>query len=482
MRQPVTYPEHTRAVLRLGLPLIGSHLAQYAITLTDAVMLGRYDIDALAAEVLGGMLFFVTFIVGSGFAWALMPLVASAEGSGDQRQVRRVTRMGMWLSVLFGLAVLPLFLYSSKLFLLVRQEPEIAAMAGEYLSILGWGIVPALLVMVLKSYLAALERTQIVLWVTLGAVGVNVLGNYALIFGNFGAPELGLRGAAIASLAVHVFSLLLLVVYVAVVTPEHAIFARIWRPDWPDFARVFALGWPIGLTSLAEAGLFAASSVMLGWLGAVPLAAHGIALQIVSAIFMVHVGLSNAATVRAGNALGRGDALGLRRGARVAIALSMAAAAVTVVIFLTVPGALIDLFLDAGEPRRPEVLAIGTTLLAAAVLFQLFDAAQVMALGLLRGVQDARVPMLLAAVSYWVVGVPASYVLGFPLGLGGVGVWLGLAFGLALAAVLMMWRFWRHSVRAADALAPVAPIVEAPLRPDAPEEPHAARRARGPGI
>jgi MATE family multidrug resistance protein len=447
----LSHRQHLRAILGLGLPLVGSHLAQFAITLTDAVMLGWYSVEALAAEVLGGTLFFVLFIMGSGFAWAVMPLVASAAASGEEAQVRRVTRMGLWASAFFGLACLPLTLGSETLFLLMGQEPGTSALAGDYLAIAGWGLVPALAVMVLKSTLSALERTGAVLWVTLAAVGLNIVINHALIFGNWGLPELGVRGAAIASVTVNLASVLALAVHVAWALPEHTMFTRLWRPDPEALTRVFRLGWPIGLTNLAEVGLFAASSIMMGWLGTLPLAAHGIALQVTSVVFMIHVGLSNAATVRAGQAAGRGDGRSLRDGARVILALSAAVALGTSALFLGLPEPLIVLFLDPADPARDAVIAIGTGLLAAAALFQLVDAAQVMALGLLRGVQDTRVPMVIAALSYWAVGVPASYVLGFTLGLGGPGIWLGLAIGLALAGVFMLWRFWGWSVRAVAA-------------------------------
>ena len=322
MTRPVTYRQHASAILGLGLPLIGSHVAQFAITLTDALMLGWYSVEALAAEVLGGTLFFVLFIMGSGFAWAVMPMVASARAAGNETQIRRVTRMGAWASILFGIATLPLMLLARPIFEALGQDPDIAVLAGQYLSIMGWGILPALLVMVLKSYLAALERTQIVLWITLAAVGLNVVINYALIFGNWGFPELGVRGAAIASLMVNIASLVAMVFYAARAQPDHALFQRIWRPDPEALAQVFRLGWPIGITNLAEVGLFAASSIMMGWLGALPLAAHGIALQVTSVVFMVHLGLSNVATVRAGQAHGRADAVGLRDGAAVVLVMS----------------------------------------------------------------------------------------------------------------------------------------------------------------
>ena len=443
----MSYSQHARAILVLGLPLIGSHIAQFAISLTDAIMLGWYDVQALAAQVLGGMVFFVLFLMGSGFAWAVMPMVAESEAAGNTTQVRRFTRMAMWISLLFGALVMPFMIFSETLLQMLGQPPQIAALASDYLVIAGWGIFPALLVMVLKSYLAALERTRVVLWVTLGAVAVNAAVNYALIFGHWGAPELGIRGAAIASLAVQAVSVVLLAIYAAWATSEHQLFIRFWRPDWEAFGQVFRLGWPIGITSLAEVGLFAASSTMMGWLGTLPLAAHGIALQIASLTFMVHLGLSNVATVRAGRALGRGDAADLKRGGQVVVAISLCMAALTVVTFLSIPETLLALFLSPDEPNRAAVIALGVPLLAAAALFQLADAAQVMALGLLRGVKDTQVPMIIAAVSYWVVGMPVSYVFGFVLGWQGPGVWLGLAVGLACAGVFMTGRFWLYAVR-----------------------------------
>ncbi|WP_272006692.1 MATE family efflux transporter [Roseovarius sp. ZX-A-9] len=442
MRQHGQNRHHAKRLLTLGLPLVGSHLAQFAITLTDALMLGWYNVDALAAEVLGGTLFFVIFIMGSGFAFAVMPMVASAQASGQETQVRRVTRMGCWASIAFGVVILPLTYFSESLFLALGQDVGISAMAGQYLSIVGFVIIPALLVMVFKSCLAALERTHVVLWVTLGAVALNVVVNYLLIFGNMGFPELGIVGAAIASATVTTASLLGLAIYVAFALPEHAMFTRVWRPDWEALRDVFRLGWPIGMTNLAEVGLFAASSIMMGWLGTVQLAAHGIALQIASITFMIHLGLSNAATVRAGQAYGTGDTRSLKDGAKVAVAMSLGVAALTMIVFFTVPEFLIGTFMSPTEPQRGAVIAIGVWLLAAAALFQLVDAGQVMALGLLRGVQDTRVPMIIAAFSYWGIGIPVSYVFGFTLGYGGVGIWLGLALGLAFAAVFMLARFW----------------------------------------
>tara|TARA_R110002124_G_scaffold90892_5_gene231686 strand:- start:2019 stop:3344 length:1326 start_codon:yes stop_codon:yes gene_type:complete len=432
----------------MGLPLIGGHLGQVAIGVTDTVMVGWYSVEGLAAVTLASTYFFVLLIFGSGFAWGVMPMVAAFDAQGDEVGLRRATRMGLWLSLGFALLALPLFIWSRSIMGLMGQEPELAEMVRQYLMIAGWGIIPALLVMVLKSYLAALERTQVVFWITIFSAMVNVLANYVFIFGNWGAPELGVRGAAIASLTSHSASLLAVVVYVLKAMPEHQIFVRLWRPDWEMLARVFRLGLPIGVTGLSEVGLFAASAVMMGWLGTIALAAHGIALQLASITFMIHLGISNVATIRAGNALGRRDPAHLVRGAIAATTMSLLVAAATIVGFVLWPEPLIDAFMQSEEPARDQILAVGAGLLAMAALFQLVDGAQAVALGLLRGVQDTKVPMILAGISYWLVGIPVSYLLGFTMGLNGIGVWLGLVVGLGVAALLLNARFWGTTLKA----------------------------------
>tara|TARA_R110002050_G_scaffold13444_47_gene43083 strand:- start:13949 stop:15304 length:1356 start_codon:yes stop_codon:yes gene_type:complete len=441
----MTYPGHVRAMLVLGLPLIGGHIGQMAIGVTDTVMLGWYGVEALAAVTLASTYFFVLFLLGSGFAWGVMPMVASYDAEGDEVSLRRATRMGLWLSVGFGAVVAPMFIWAEPVLLMLGQTEQVARDGALYLGIAGWGMVPALLVMVMKSYLAALGRAQIVLWITIAAAVVNGLANYALIFGNWGAPELGVRGAAIASIATQTVSLVGVVIYALRVLPQHQIFVRLWRPDWQMMARVFRLGLPIGVTSLSEAGLFAASAVMMGWLGTVPLAAHGIAVQMAGLTFMVHLGLSNVATIRAGNALGRRDAPHMARGARTAFVLSLCMALLTTAVFLLWPEALISVFIQRDEPARDQIMMIGVGLLAVAALFQLVDGVQVIALGLLRGLQDTSMPMVLAGISYWLVGLPTAYLFGFVLDMGGVGVWFGLVVGLGTAAVTLAWRFWRVS-------------------------------------
>ncbi|EED31758.1 mate efflux family protein [gamma proteobacterium NOR5-3] len=428
--------------MRLGLPLVGSHLAQVAIGATDTLMLGWYGVGALAAGSLAAAVFNLLMIVGAGFAFAVMPLAAGAATRGDDDQLAGVTRMGFWLSALYALLVLPLMFWSGSL-LFSGQDPAVAAGAQGFLRIACWAMFPALFAMVLKSYLSALERTRVILVVTIMAAVFNGIANWLLIFGSFGFPELGLEGAAIASLIAHSATLGGLVVYSRVSSRASrcGLFDGFWWPDWACCRQVFSLGWPIGITLLAEAGLFAFSAILVGLLGETVLAAHGIAIQLASISFMVHLGLSQVATVRAGQAMSLGDPVSLRRGAVVVAACSVSFSVLAIGAFVFSPEFLIGLFLSADDARSPAIVPIAITLLTAAALFQLADGAQVVALGLLRGVQDTRVPMIMAAVIYWCIGAPAGYLLGFNAGFGGPGVWFGLVIGLGLAAVALSLRF-----------------------------------------
>jgi len=436
---------NARAVLVLGLPLVGSHVAQFLLHVTDTVMLGWYTVTDLAAGALGATVFFVVFTLGMGFAQAVMPMVATAAAAGDDTEVRRVTRMGIWLSLGYAALALPLFLFSGSLLAALGQDPDVARVGGGYLGIVGYGLAPALVAMVMKSYLAALGRTQVVLWATIAGVFVNIAVNWLLIFGNLGFPEMGARGAAVASVLVQIVTLAVMLAY-AISLPSlkhYQLLVRFWKPDWTALRRVNALGLPIGLALLAETGLFAASAVMMGWLGKNPLAAHSIALEITALFFMVHLGLSNAATVLVGRAKGRGDAEALRAGARAAVILSLGFALATILVYWLFAEQMVGLFLKPDDPERANIVPLGATLLMVAALFQFADSGQVMGMGLLRGIHDTRQPMVIAAVSYWLVGLPCSYGLGFLAGLEGVGIWMGLVVGLTAAALALHARFWR---------------------------------------
>ncbi|MBW3096064.1 MATE family efflux transporter [Pseudohoeflea coraliihabitans] len=440
----MSWAQHVRITLMLGLPLAGAQLAQMAINMTDVIMLGWYGTDDLAAGVLGTQAFLLTFMFGSGFAHAIIPIASQAEGRGDIQGVRRSVRMGLWVTALFGLAVMPMLWHIETILLWLGQEPDLAQLAGDYMRIAQWGLFPALGTLALRAFYSAVSRTQIILWATLVGTLSNALFNYMFIFGRLGAPELGVEGAAIASLISATLILLVLIGWIIrhELFASYDLFARLWRPDWAAFFEVLWLGLPIALTIVAETSLFFATAVMMGWLGTVPLAAHGIAMQLISMSFMVPLGLSGAATVRIGQAIGRRDGDLLSRAAIASIGVAGVIAILAALMFFLVPEPLIGLFLDSGNPEAALVLATAVPLLTVAAGFQFFDSMQVTGAGLLRGLKDTKTPLAMAVLSYWGIGMPTAYLLGIVAGYGGVGIWSGLAIGLAIAAVLLNGRFF----------------------------------------
>lgn len=439
-----SWSSHLRATIRLGLPIVGAYLAQIAISTTDTIMIGWLGAVPLGGAVLGAQAFFFLLMLGSGFAHAIVPIAAQAQGRGDARGVRRSVRMGFWITTLFcTVSMVPLW-YLEPILLAIGQDAEVSSIAAGYMAVLQWSLFPALMAFVMRSFFIAVERPQIMLWTTVLAAVMNGLLNYALIFGNWGAPELGVVGAAWASLITTFLILIVQGLYVQwhPALRQMELYVRIWRADWPAFFEVTRLGWPIGLTIIAEAGLFGVSSLMMGWLGTIELAAHGIALQLASIAFMVPLGLSNVATVRVGQAFGREDPTGLMRAAKTVLVVAGAWGLLSAALFVLFPEPLSRLFLDAANPDAAAVLSAAIILMAFAAAFQLFDSIQAVAAGLLRGLKDTRLPMVIAVFSYWVIGVPTAYLLAFAGGLGGAGVWLGLALGLFAAAILLGIRFF----------------------------------------
>ncbi|MEL6782855.1 MAG: MATE family efflux transporter [Pseudomonadota bacterium] len=443
---PSTFREHLRATVKLGVPLVIMQVTQMLVNVTDTLMVGWLGVEELAAGVLAFQTLFVVLIFALGISAALMPLVAGAMAKGDTQAVRRSTRMCLWvLLIVVCLFVLPLG-FGEQILLALGQKPELAAMAQTYIEIARWSLIPAFLFTGLRNFLTSIEQTRAILWITIAMAVLNAFLNYALIFGNFGAPRLELEGAAIATCIANSAALIALALYVQFsrVARPYALFQRFWRPEWPAFFEVFKLGLPIALTILAEVGLFTGVSLMIGWLGAVPLAAHGIALQLASITFMVPLGLSQAAAVRVGNAVGRGDRNAIGLAARAAMALGVGFACLAALIFLLFPRPLVSLYLEADGPQVTEVLATATALLFMAALFQIFDTMQVTSLANLRGLKDTNAPFTIAAISYWPIGLGTAYVLGFALGFGAVGIWAGLVAGLAVASAWLTWRFSRR--------------------------------------
>ena len=441
--EPQSWAAHVRATVVLALPLVGTQMAQMAMGVTDTLMLGWLGAAELAGSILGTQAFFIFYIFGVGFSLAAMPLAAAAEGAGEVAGVRRVVRMGLWVLALYSALVMWPLWHTERILLALGQDREIAGLAGDYVRVAMWSMLPALMVSGMRAFLTVVGHAYLMLAVIAAGAVVNGVLNYLLIFGHYGFPALGVVGSALATSIANLLMALMLVAYgtLAPALGRYALLARFWRPDWASFGEILRLGWPIGATIIAEVGLFVTASLMMGWLGTVPLAAHGIAVQLAAIAFMVPLGLGNAATVRVGLEFGRGARADLGRAAMTAVVLATAIALMGALVFWTWPEALVSVFLDPGDPNTHAVLAYAVPLLLVAAAFQTVDSLQAVGSGLLRGVQDTRVPMLLALFSYWAVGLPVAWTLGFVAGWGGIGVWTGLALGLAAAALLLNGRF-----------------------------------------
>ena len=444
-RGQVSWRGETRALVRLSVPLVLTNLGQIAMQTTDVLMIGRLGAVPLAASTLAVSVFFMLFIFGMGIAMATAPMIAQDLGRRPSavREPRRTVRQGFWATLAVGLPSLLVLWQIAPILEAIGQDPDLIAGAEAYTHAAMWGLVPGLWFIVLRNFTAALERPRPALVITLIGIAVNAVADYVLIFGAFGVPAYGLvgAGAATAVSAGFLFVGLLAVVLLDRRMRRYYILGRFWRPDWRRFRDVFNLGLPIAITLTFEVSLFALAAQIMGLIGVAQLAAHQIAIQIASVTFMVPMGLGQAATVRVGLAVGRGDTPGILRAGLLALGLGVGFMALMALVMVTLPRALTGLFLDVALPANAAVVEFAVTFLIIAALFQIVDGGQAIGAGALRGLKDTRWPMVFAGVGYWLIGLGGGIGLAFGLDMGGIGIWYGLAAGLAFTAALMIGRF-----------------------------------------
>ena len=438
--------EEARLLMHLAAPLIFTQLGQMAVLTSDVIMLGRVGKTALAAAAVGNAVYYFAWLIGGGPVSAVPPMIAHITGARprDKAGVRASVRMGLWAVILLAAPLIGLLMFTRPILVALHQPPEIAASAGQYIGILCFGLPFSLGFQVLRNFAAALGHPRASVWVTVMTVVFNVLAGYALIFGHFGAPRLGLQGCAIASVSALTFSFvaMLVVIHLTADLKVYRIFRRFARPAWDKLREVFVLGLPIGLTMMFEAMLFNCMTLLMGTFGAAPLAAHQIALNVPSVTFMVPLGVAMAATIRVGRAAGAGDEAGVRRAGYTAMALATLFMSLCGVGLAVFPNTIAGLYFDARAAGAAEVIALAVVYLRVAAAFQVFDALQVVGALSLRGLKDARMPLILAGVSYWLVGAPICVGLAVGLRMQGLGVWIGLAAALAVAAGAMCTRFY----------------------------------------
>ena len=436
---PASFKLEASVTLKLATPVMLSQLGHVTVSVVDSVMVGRLGTVPLAAASLANVIFHVILMFAIGVSYGLTPLVAQAHGRGDTeapaRYLRHAVLVNLVLSVLLFLLVLALGPGLAQL----QQPVDVVRAALPYLNIITFSMLPLMLFQTFRQFAEGLSNTRVAMLVIIGSNLVNVLLNYLLIYGNWGFPALGLDGAGIASLVARVLMGLALLAYV-----WQAAGYRVYRPAFrpgpyrrTDFAELLRLGIPAGLQYLFEISAFGIAVIMMGWISAEALAAHQISLNMASISYMLAAGISAAATVRVGFTLGQRRHADLRRVGQVLFLMVCLLMGSSGVIFILGRELLPALYINDAE-----VIALAAQMLVVAGLFQLSDGVQVVALGALRGLGDVKLPTVVTFVAYWLLALPAAYVLGFPLGFGAVGIWCGLLIGLSVAALTMSWRYF----------------------------------------
>jgi len=433
-----------RATLSLAWPLMLANLTQQIIQATDVLLMGRLGATQLAAATLALNLTFTINIFLLGLITASAPMMATALGqrSNAVRDVRRTFRAGLWLMLMAMPPYWLLLWHVGPIMRAFGQSAELASQGQTFLRAYMWCTAPWLLFQLLRNFMSALERPRVVLWLSLTGIALNFLLSWSLIFGHFGLPALGLAGGGVGSTLTWLFicGALICVATLHRHFRRFHLFGRWWRFDGQRTAAMIRLGWPIGATMALEMGVFALAAYFMGWLGAPAVAAHAVALQLAAITFMVPLGLGQAATVRVGLALGRKDGQGIRRAGWTGWVLGVAFMGVMALGMWAFPRQLVTLFL-ADVPANALVIGLAISFLRVAAAFQLVDGAQVIGAGMLRGLHDTRWPLLFALFGYWVVGLGIGSWLAFARDWKGVGIWVGLASGLAAVAVLMLVRW-----------------------------------------
>ena len=429
--------------LKLAVPIVLTQLGQIAMMATDLALIGRLGDEAVAAAALASTVFFISFTVGMGLVSAVAPLAAQALGARNPRMVRRSLRVGLWAALLISLPMMALPLFGEQILLMLGQAPAAAQLAQKYLLGLGWGLAPGLCFLAIRGFMGAVNRPEPGLWITLAAIPANAVLVYLLIHGGWGLPQLGVLGAGIATSIVNAAMCLAALWFAHTRRPfrKYHVFNRFWRIDGGLMRQLIIIGMPISLSFLIEYGLFAAAALLMGLISTTALAAHQIALQITAILFMVPLGIGMAATVRVGHAVGRADALAVKRAGLVATLLGIVTVSALTIPVILGRYAIGRFFFGDETDNVRDVIELTASLLTVGATFFVADGVQTIAAGALRGLNDTRIPLLFAAVSYWLIGFTIAAALGFWTDLGTIGVWIGLSCGTAVYAVLLLLRF-----------------------------------------
>ncbi len=428
--------------MRLAVPVIIGQLGQMMMGVVDSMMVGRVGATPLAAASVAHGLFMIIMGMGFGVTAAISPLTAMAAGRKDHTGCGVVLRQSLLVNHVLSVLLIAVVWFTAPLIRLLDQPPEVAAQAEVYMRILGFSTLPTIIFLTYKQFSDGLEIMRPAMVITILANLVNIAGNWVLIFGNLGAPAMGLAGAGWATLITRVVMATAMAIYIH----QHQRYKK-YDPsfnyrsiNFPVIRKILNLGIPGGIQYTFEIGAFAGATVIIGWLGTVPLAANQIALNLASITFMFAVGIASAGSIRVGNAVGRKNITATRDAGFGAIITAGGMALVFALMFVVGRFVLPTFYID-----DTVVIDVAARLLIIAALFQLSDATQAVGIGILRGIADVRIPTLITFFAYWIVGLPVGYLLGFIFELGVDGVWLALMLALTCSGALLTLRFHHHS-------------------------------------
>lgn len=454
---------HLRPTILLAYPVVLSQLGHILVSVCDSVMVGKTGKLPLAAVSVGVSMTTVLMVLGLGISMGAVPRVAAANGRGDHAALGHLLVGTIWLNTLAGVLLAGLSQLLPLAMPHLNQAPEVIALATPWVRVVGLSLLPLMVFQGFREWAEGLGLTRQAMQLSILGNVINALLCYALIFGHFGAPALGLMGAAWATLIARIVMAGLMAQFVLRAKDLQAkrpAEAAAWlRPGLAELRGQLALGLPIGVQMMFEVGAFAASALMMGWLGVTTQAAHQIAINVASVTYMAASGIAAAATIRVGSLRGAGDLAGARQAGLAAYWLAFGFMGAMGLLLVLLRHVIPPLYNPSGHPD-PAVVAQAATLLAIAAAFQVSDGLQVVGLGALRGLEDVKVPSVVALLAYWAIALPLGYGLGFGLKLGAPGIWLGLLTGLSVVAGVLLLRFRRQSAPGQSPPGPASPARE----------------------
>ncbi len=439
-----SYKEHYKRNFFLAYPVMLSQLGQVLVGVADSLMVGQLGAKYLAAASLANVIFYVIMVFGLGVSYAITPLVAAADGQKDQYKITTIFSNGLLINNILGVILALGVVLCTPVLYYINQPAEVVTLAIPYLRIITISLVPYMVFQSFRQFAEGLGHTRQAMYITLSANAVNILLNYLLIYGKWGFPAMGLDGAGWATLisrAIMAAVMGLFIYYAARFKVYRKAFS-FYHISKAAIQRILKVGVPAGLQFVFEVSAFGIAAIMMGWLGTQTLAAHQIAINLASISYMMATGIASAATIRVGNQLGRKDMLNLRTVGKTSFVMVIIFMGVAALMFLALRNYFPSLYID-----DMEVIEIAGKLLVVAAFFQISDGVQVVAMGALRGIEDVKLPTVIAVIAYWVIGLPVGYLLGFSYGMGATGIWYGLLIGLSFAAVLLVYRFHQKTNR-----------------------------------